>query len=216
MTNVKATLETSSAQIFTDLTTHSQTSPFSWTSWTTSNQSGLNNWFQKLTRAWQEQRFDDAIVQIDEYLDRIVPVINDVLLAGGFLGKANCHLAMGRYELALDFVEQAESKLYSHDSTLGEISVLDGAKNFINQYKGLLLLNLGRESEAIEMLRANPPTCSFVENIYRDIESKLGIELFDSKGTSVSSDFNSYSPTDLTGPERTLYEKLIGEWLSRR
>lgn len=211
--HMRATLETSATQISTDLTSSSQTSPFSWASWTTPHKSGVDAWAEKLYKAWEEQRFDDAIVQIDEYLDHFVPAINDLLIATGLFAKANCHLAMGRYEQALDFAEQVESKLNSHDSTLGiEVSFLDGSKGFLNQYKGFLLLNLGREEEAIQILRDNPPTCSFVAGIYRDIEHKLDIKLFDGRMPIIHDiDFS----TDAIGPEKTLYDKLIGDWLSK-
>jgi tetratricopeptide (TPR) repeat protein len=221
MTSMKATLEPSSTQFTTNPIMDSQTPPVSWTTWSSTPQTGLHGWSQRLVHAWEEERFDDAMVEIDEYMDRIVPFVNDVLRAVGLCGQANCHLGMGRYKEALDCIEQVEGILSNHASTIGDLADnradIDEANRFFTQYKAMLLLNLGREEEAIQMLRANPPTHSLVRDIYRKIENKLGIELFDSNidSTSSSSCSTCTSTEELTGTTKALYEKLIGEWLAK-
>lgn len=215
-------LETLSTQRPPGINTSSSTdmTSFSWANMETYEQAGIFGWYQKLMQAWEDQRYDDAIVHLDDYLDRIVPVVNDVLMALGHLSKAHCHLAMGRYELALELVEQAEGKLDSHQSTINDLlreASFDEGKRFLNQYKGFLLLNLGRDEEAIQLLKDNPPNCTYTYDIYRDIEAKLGIELFDSKEISISS-FSYYSmtsPSEYTGAEKDVYDKLIGDWLKK-
>ena len=215
-------LETSSTQRPPGINTSSSTdmTSFSWANMETYEQAGIVGWYQKLAQAWEDQRYDDAIVHLDDYLDRIVPLFNDVLLAAGHLSKAHCHLAMGRYEQALDLVEQAEGKLDSHKSTIDDLlrkTSFDEAKRYLNQYKGLLLLNLGRDEEALQLLKDNPPNCTYASDIYRDIEAKLGIELFDSREISMSSSsyYSATSPSEYTGAEKDIYDKLIGDWLKK-
>jgi hypothetical protein len=212
MVSMEIPSETSQTPSFSDLTTSS--TPFSWSSWGSSEQMGIIGWSQRLINAWEEERFEDAISQIEEYMGRIVPFVNDVLLIVGLIGKSNCHLAMGHYEEALGYIEQIERKLDGHQATLDEFVGNDQHKEFLNQYKSFILLNLGREEEAVQMLRENPPKCLFTQGIYRDIENKLGIELFDPKANCELPFFDSFG-IELTGANKTLYDKLIGDWLKK-
>lgn len=137
--------------------------------------------FNRINNGLAERRFGDAIVDLDYIQEKLLPLANDILYCAIVALKEFCYEGMDRYDLAIENLNEILCKLEKHAELFEEIQMTDSVnqcKETLFLRKAALLLHLGQNELALEILRSYQPSDKReLLMMYRLIEKKLNVEL---------------------------------------
>lgn len=150
----------------------------------------------KIQEGISERQFDLVITAIEDLIERNIPT--EAMLPGLIILKGCCHEQLGQYELALDSFEKLKRIVEIHRETIERAGAHEMAEETLalaDLHSAFILLSLGRNSEAADLLRKHSPqTMPFAWPLaYRIIEKNLNIQLFEPDFSPISDDTDSES-----------------------
>lgn len=150
----------------------------------------------KIQEEISEQKFDLVIATIQDLIERNIPT--ETMLPSLIILKGCCHEQLGEYELALDAFEKLKKIVEIHREAIERTGAQEMAEEILGLtelHSAFILLSIGRNEEAADLLKKHSPqTMNYVwPLVYRIVEKKLNIQLFQPDFSPISDDTDSES-----------------------